>query len=168
MSTKKVFFLLCFIIELGSMYAQDLIIPQWKIVDNVYYDVEDVPLFKPLSDGSLSVYWLSPINSVVSPNVEFDGGMNAFRCYTDSVYFHYWESDCQGREINSWPYYTILFDSKLHILSVNIVLGIYARKEWGFDNLLKKIIYSTEGQWHKEYPEEQSKYYYWMGNFHFR
>ena len=142
-------------------------IPKMKVQDGVFFDVDNRPLFKFLSDDWTLAYWYSPINNVASSNIEFENGEEALTNFVDSVYYYHWTTEYGEREINSWTRYVILFDSDLKIKSVYIVLSAYAKKEWGFDELLRKMVYATEGRWRKKSPHERFKYYYWLGSFHF-
>lgn len=165
MITKRLVGILFFMVCTYVGFSQDL--PRMKVVDGVFYDVEDRPLIRFLTEDWKSAYIYPPIDAVASGNIEFEGGKKAFDNFVDSVYAYHWARDYGLQEINSRTYYVILFDSELNILSIHIVLDAYARKEWGFDKLLKTMIYATDGKWRKLRPKEQSKYYYWLGGFHF-
>ena len=105
-------------------------------------------------------------------NIEFDGGEKAFNSFRDSVYHHYWIKEYRETEIHSSTRYVILFNSNMKIISVHILLDFYGRDDYDngklkFGDLLKKVMYATEGHWHKKDSSDKFEYYYKIGTFRF-
>ena len=145
---------------------------EMKIVDGVIYDVDDRPLMKMLQKDGMKAYFPPPIDAFGSGNIEFDGGEKAFNSFRDSVYHHYWIKEYRETEINSSTKYVILFNSDMKIISVYILLDFYGRDDYDngklkFGDLLKKVMYATEGHWHKKDSSDKFEYYYKIGTFRF-
>lgn len=120
----------------------------------VYYDAADnTPVFKLFKDkqDSLRVeYYLSQDSSkILDTDIQFNYGTKGLFQYFDSLYFKSFTEE-NYREVNRWESYSILFDDKLRIKDIRIIARP-GQKEYdaSYDALIKRILLSTEGMWHK-------------------
>lgn len=158
---KFVLFLLCLFGIMVETFGQDKRVPTLKIVDGVWYDVDDVPRFK-LQQDSTKAYWVSPINSVAD-FAEFQGGHKQFKQCADSLYFTRWK-EYGADELNSYVYFALLFDSNMKIIQACILLKFYKNVRYRkYDELVKWMLYSTEGRWKKRNSHSKYKYYWTIG-----
>ncbi len=124
-----------------------------SIGSEIYYNVEDsMPVLRidpdPQSDEPNLYYYFGKKAKKVAWDIRFVGGYQALTSYFDSLYFH--REDYNWDELNALFYYTILFDKKLKIKEVKIIKRLaYDNSKYDYDSLIKRILFSTEGQWEK-------------------
>lgn len=134
----------------------------------IYYNVEDsMPVFRvdtvSQSGRPKIYYYFGKITEKVSSDIRFVGGYRALTNYFDSLYFN--REDYNEDELNALFYYTILFNKKLEIKEIKIIQREgYDNLKYDYDSLIKKILFSTEGQWEKSVNvNDQQRWYLKVG-----
>lgn len=163
MIIRRVFVVLLCVCLNHLLFAQQKTINR---IDDVVYDIENKPVCKVIGDNSENWYWYAPVNGKASDKIEFEGGGEAFKQLTDSLHASRWH-EYNYDEINSWVLYVILFDSSLKIKSVRVLQKPYTNCKYDFTQLLKWIMYSTEGRWKKVDEADASKYFFYTRRYHF-
>lgn len=134
------------------------------IGSKVYFNVEDsMPVLRvdtAFQEGKPSIYYyFGKKIEKVSSDVRFIGGYQALSCYFDSLYFN--REDYDENELNALFYYTILFNEKLEIKEVKIIQREgYNNLKYDYDSLIKRILFSTEGQWEKSIKANSHEKWY--------
>lgn len=147
-----------------------------KIRQSRSFEVETLkPVFEYVQDSSATgvkktlYYYLDCIPHKVSSAVSYKGGFKRLRQYTDSLCWQHYDT-----HVNQRALYTMLFDKQLKIIEVKILVRrSYDNARYGYDDLIKKILFSTEGSWEilpgsyrMETDSIGSEYYFTLGIFH--
>lgn len=146
------------------LYGQN----RYDVNSKIYYNVEDsMPVFRvdtvSQSGRPKIYYYFGKITEKVSSDIRFVGGYRALTNYFDSLYFN--REDYNEDELNALFYYTILFNKKLEIKEIKIIQREgYDNLKYDYDSLIKKILFSTEGQWEKSVNvNDQQRWYLKVG-----
>ena len=164
MIIKRVFIILVCVCLSHLLFAQQKTI---HMVDSIVYDVDDIPVYKMIGENAEDWFWDAPIYDKASGNIEFNGGEKVFKQLTDSLHSSRW-NEYNYNEINSRVLYVILFDDSLKIIAVRVLQKPYTNSEYNFTQLLKWILYSTEGKWKKMDKTDTNRYFFYLGAYRFR
>jgi hypothetical protein len=150
----------------GSMYSQNNINCMGK--QKITYDVDTMPVFSIYShDNKVNFDYYFVSKDSVSIDIQYDGGYKSLSAYCDSLYFC--REDYDYTELNARAYYTILFDHDLNLKEIKIIKRLgYDNLEYNYDELIKRILFSTEGRWMKRNNKDNSKWYFYYGSFNVR
>lgn len=161
------------------VYFNDTIpFEQHTISRTRFFEVENIrPVYDFVTDSSrvgkknYIVYHFDNTSQKVSTGVVYKGGFDKFQQYQDSLYWRFYN----GMEMNVTCWYTLLFDKQLNIKEVKIVRrNGYNNSRYNFDQLIKRILLSTEGNWRIdnsmciESDSICSEYYFMPGIFRLR
>ena len=139
-----------------------------KNYKNVQFDVHGLPAYKIDSlkeDRSVIYYTKNGRKLNASTALHYKGGYKILSAYCDSAYFN--REDNDQNELNASALYCILFDKKLKIREIRIIKRRgYSNIRYSYDNLIKKILLGTEGNWEK--INNDSMFYFFLGYFNVR
>lgn len=139
-----------------------------KKYKNVQFDVQGLPAYKIDSlkeDRSVIYYAKNGRKLNASIALHYRGGYKTLSAYCDSAYFN--RADNDQNELNASALYCILFDEKLKIREIRIIKRRgYSNIRYSYDNLIKKILLGTEGNWEK--IKNDSMFYFFLGYFNVR
>lgn len=143
-----------------------------QVEGRIFYDkINQLPIFKVSKQGEkieVEYYTILDTLSSIGVNVDFVGGVKRLYKYCDSLYYANFSIENRN-EINVRVPYSILFDNELRIREVHILQGpsTYTYDEkYDYNNLIKKILFSTDGQWLKK--GENNNWYIYVGLFHLK
>ena len=164
MISKYLLLIVTLLLSSISIYCQNNI---EATKGKVYYDVDSLPIFRLDSiDNELIVNYYILVKEKVSRDIQFIGGYESLSIFCDSLYFN--RKDYNHEELNARALYTILFDQNFNIKEVRIIKRFaYNNLKYNYDDLVKKILFSTEGKWIKT-NEDNSKWYFYLGFFNLR
>jgi hypothetical protein len=138
------------------------------VENNIFYDIDNLPAFSIDSvnnNTTINYYFIT--KEIVNTEIQYRGGYMAFSNYCDSLYFN--RDDYNFEELNAQALYSILFDKNLKIKEIRIIKRIgYDNSKYNYDDLIKRILLSTEGKWIKDPNNENNKYYFKSGLFKVR
>lgn len=135
---------------------------------NIRYDVHNFPVlrFDSIKDSLVVNYYIIT-EERVSSDIQFKGGYEALAAYCDSLYYN--REDYNHEELNALAMVTILFDKHLRIKDIRIIKRIaYDNLNYNYDELIKRILYSTNGMWIKKNNIKKNKWYFYLGHFRLR
>jgi len=149
-------FLLCSLLTLW-VQAQANLVEHPKGDPHFLYDVDGIPILEE------ETYYYLPIKKQFLSSEHFSllkWKDKSFQAYFDSCYSH--EPISLVRELNEWPLLFILFDDALTIKNVRVItrrLSFYD-KEYDYNALVKRIVFSTAGKWMKRDSTVTTDWYY--------
>ena len=114
---------------------------------------------------------MDTINSI-DVNIGFIGGGEYLRYYCDSLYYVN-ADEYDYRELNIRVPYSILFNNELKIQEIHIIErpapynNCEYNKKYNYNDLIKRILFSTEGKWIKK-DKESHDWYMYVGLFHLK
>ncbi|WP_455586781.1 hypothetical protein [Bacteroides sp.] len=138
------------------------------------YDVNGLPVLGDINvdtiNNRVETHYFCMVKDTIvekiAGGVKYIGGYDKLSSYCDSLYYSWKEG---YDELNASAYFTILFDRKKRIKEVRILKRLaYNNLKYDYDNLIKRILYSTENKWVKgDYDKEYDCYFY-SGRFSLR
>ena len=154
-----------------------LLCGQEKIKDPIFYDaINHLPVFRLYKiDEKIKVdYYYNTLDTInsIDVNIGFIGGGEYLRYYCVSLY--YVDADeYDYRELNIRVPYSILFNNELKIQEIHIIErpapynNCEYNKKYNYNDLIKRILFSTEGKWIKK-DKESHDWYMYVGLFHLK
>ncbi|MBE6288115.1 MAG: hypothetical protein E7099_08035 [Mediterranea massiliensis] len=185
MNTRIVLVVVISFFPITFIFAQNRIIEETTIISGqdtpylrirkevTHFDVSNQrPIFKIITDSIVDgitntnrYYRYMGKDYEVFPHVSFREGYDTLQEYF-SQYF--WEK-YSGNEINASCIYVILFNDKLKINDISIIIRSgYNNSHFDYDKLIKDFLYSTEGKWEITQESQHSKWYYVVGRVFIR
>lgn len=148
--------------------------PYVRIIKEVrHFDVSNQrPIFKIVTDSIVNgitntnyYYRYREKDYKVFPRVSFKEGYDTLQ---ESFSQYFW-GKYSGNEINASCIYVILFNDKLKINDISIIVRSgYNNSHFDYDKLIKDFLYSTEGKWEITQDSQHSKWYYVVGRVFIR
>jgi hypothetical protein len=155
--------------------ADSLALKQYQSSDTykITYDMDSLPVFNIIhidtlkKEISVNYFFISKEGKILGDTagaVQYTGGYEALSSYCDSLYFN--REDYDYNELRARAYYTILFDKNLKIKEIRIIKRSgYSNQRYNYDNLIKRILFSTEGKWIIYNNEKKYRWYFYYGSF---
>jgi hypothetical protein len=143
-----------------------------KLVESqVFYDkTNQLPIFRISKEGKkIEVDYYTALDTInsISINIGFIGGVERLHKYCDSLYYANFNEE-NYNEVNVRVPYSILLDNELRVQEVHILQGLSYKydEKYDYDSLIKKILFSTNGQWFKK--DKKNSWYIYVGLFHLK
>lgn len=101
----------------------------------------------------------------VFPSVVFIEGRDSLQ---EDFSLYFWENYF-GNEVNASCIYVMLFNDKLKIKDISIIVRSgYNNSQYDFDKLITDFLYSTEGKWKIIHEYQCNRWYYVVGRIFVR
>ena len=164
MITKYLLSIVVIFMQIFSLFGQ---VNVKNIKSNIVYDIDNFPVleFDSVDSKQIVYYYISTKEKV--SGLQYRGGYDAFLAYCDSLYYN--REDYNYEELNAKAYFSILFDQEFKIKEVKILKKLaYDNLKYSYDDLVKRILFSTEGRWIKQNDEKDYEFYFVLGYFRLR